>query len=76
MKRCRILLIATLLFAVLKAEAFSAESQWVKTGTTGRLIYVPDASGDRITDFSNVGYKGRGSQRSAVPTSAICQGST
>lgn len=37
-------------------------SKWVTTGVTGRLIYVPDAEGDRILDFSNVGYKGRGSE--------------
>jgi hypothetical protein len=41
-------------------SAMSAESKWVRTGSTGRLIYVPDAEGDRILDFSNVGYKGRG----------------
>jgi hypothetical protein len=40
----------------------AAESQWVKTGSTGRLIYVPDAEADRILDFSGVGYLGRGSE--------------
>lgn len=40
----------------------SAESKWVRTGSTGRLIYVPDAEGDRILDFSNVGYKGQGTE--------------
>ena len=39
---------------------FSVESQWVQTGATGRLIYVPDAEGDRVLDFSNVGYQGKG----------------
>jgi hypothetical protein len=39
-----------------------AESQWVRTGVTGRLIYVPDAEGDRVLDFSDVGYKGRGTK--------------
>ena len=38
----------------------AAESQWVTTGVTGRLIYVPDAEGDRILDFSDVGYRGKG----------------
>jgi hypothetical protein len=46
--------------------ALGAESQWVRTGTTGRLIYVPDAEGDRILDFSDVGYMGRGTQ--LIPT--------
>ena len=41
-------------------QTHSAESEWVTTGTTGRLIYVPDAEGDRILDFSDVGYRGRG----------------
>jgi hypothetical protein len=46
--------------------AVGAESQWVRTGTTGRLIYVPDAEGDRLLDFSDVGYLGRGTQ--LIPT--------
>lgn len=47
------------------------ESQWIKTGVTGRLIYVPDAEGDHILDFSNVGYRASGSSLipSNVPTS-------
>jgi len=40
-------------------------SQWVERGDTGRLIYTPDAEGDRILDFSNVGYKGQGA--AAIP---------
>jgi hypothetical protein len=32
------------------------ESQWVKIGPTGKLQYVPDAQGNIIPDFSNVGY--------------------
>jgi hypothetical protein len=50
--------------------AISQQSQWVKTGVTGRLVYVPDAQGDRILDFSNVGYQGRGNDLlpSDVPT--------
>ena len=52
-------LLAALILAPSGARAQT--SQWVTTGVTGRLIYVPDAQGDRILDFSNVGYKGRGS---------------
>jgi hypothetical protein len=37
-------------------DASAQSSNWVKTGVTGRLIYVPDAEGDRIPDFSMVGY--------------------
>jgi hypothetical protein len=40
------------------------ESKWVKTGVTGRLVYVPDAQGDRIPDFSMVGY---GAGKRAIP---------
>lgn len=48
----------------------AAESQWVTTGNTGRLIYVPDAEGDRILDFSDVGYRGRGTTLipNSIPT--------
>ena len=55
---CAALLIATLVATALEA----ADSYWVRTGATGRLIYVPDAEGDRILDFSDVGYKGQGTQ--------------
>ncbi|MEM8945382.1 MAG: hypothetical protein AAGD11_09375 [Planctomycetota bacterium] len=50
--------------------AVAAESEWITTGETGRLIYVPDAEGDRILDFSDVGYQGRGTALipSNVPT--------
>jgi hypothetical protein len=36
--------------------AAAQQSSWVTTGVTGRLIYVPDAEGDRLPDFSMVGY--------------------
>jgi hypothetical protein len=51
-----------LLVLLATAELQAAESIWVKAGTTGRLIYVPDAQGDRILDFSSVGYHGRGTE--------------
>jgi hypothetical protein len=50
------LLIASVLLAEFSAPTFAAESAWVKTGVTGRLIYVPDVEGDRIPNFSMVGY--------------------
>ena len=37
------------------------QSQWIETGATGRLNYTPAPHGDRLLDFSNVGYQGRGS---------------
>ncbi|QEG36469.1 hypothetical protein [Bythopirellula goksoeyrii] len=45
---------------LLAIPCHAAESQWVQTGATGRLVYVPDAEGDRIMEFSDVGYRGRG----------------
>lgn len=36
----------------------AVESEWVQRGTTGRLLYTPDAQGDRVPDFSDVGYRG------------------
>lgn len=52
--------VLAVLSIVFQATTQAAESQWVTSGETGRLIYVPDAQGDRILDFSNVGYQGRG----------------
>lgn len=34
---------------------------------TGKLVYIPDASGNRIPDFSHAGYKGGGVPVPAVP---------
>ena len=50
--------------AISLAGPVAQESKWVKTGVTGRLIYVPDAQGDRIPDFSMVGY---GAGKKAIP---------
>jgi hypothetical protein len=49
-----ILAFARLVWLVTPADA--QESRWVQTGATGRLIYAPDADGDRVMDFSMVGY--------------------
>jgi hypothetical protein len=69
----RLLAIAFLLGAYAAEPLAAADSQWVRTGITGRLIYVPDAEGDRILDFSSVGYRGRGVELipDNVPTVAI-----
>lgn len=60
--RARQLAAVVLLGAISICQGFAAESKWVTTGTTGRLIYTPDAEGDRVLDFSNAGYKGRGTE--------------
>ena len=44
------------LAASLSAPALAADSQWVKVGQSGRLVYTLDDRGDRILDFSTVGY--------------------
>ena len=54
--------LSALALCLCESACLAAESQWVQTGTTGRLIYVPDVDGDRVLDFSNVGYKGKGSE--------------
>ena len=36
------------------------QSQIAYTGKDGRMVYVPDYKGNRIIDFSNVGYRGGG----------------
>jgi len=48
---------ATLATATFTTSAFAANSQWVKVGQSGRLIYTMDDRGDRIMDFSAVGYQ-------------------
>ncbi|MEN1679627.1 MAG: hypothetical protein AAGJ46_08535 [Planctomycetota bacterium] len=63
-------LLITWLSLVLPAEVGAGDSVWVQTGVTGRLIYTPDAQGDRVLDFSSVGYRGQGVDAlpASVPT--------
>src|SRR5687768_9128688 len=42
-----------------------AASQWVAPGADGHLIYKPTWNGDRVADFSNVGYQ---AGKQAIPT--------
>lgn len=53
---------------VFACSALAVESQWVQRGETGRLVYVPDAQGDRVPDFSDVGYKAGKVAIPIVPT--------
>ncbi len=48
--------LAILPFTAVYVQA--ANSIWVKAGASSRLIYTLDDTGDRIEDFSTVGYKG------------------
>src|SRR5438105_892626 len=42
----------------LERRRLLATSAWASPGVDGRLVYQPTATGDRIPDFSQVGYKG------------------
>lgn len=53
------------LWLLLGAPAVAQQSKWVTTGVSGRLIYVPEADGDRVQDFSMVGY---GAGKKPLPT--------
>lgn len=39
------------------ADAQTGTSSWVKVGSSGKLVYTPDAKGNIIPDFSMTGYK-------------------
>jgi hypothetical protein len=39
------------------AAAQTDTSAWVRIGSDGKLVYIPDAKGNTIPDFSMVGYK-------------------
>ena len=67
LKPLRSAILSTGLFAVMVAAplVYANESVFVKRGETGRLIYTPDAQGDRVPDFSDAGYQ---SGRAPIPT--------
>ncbi len=44
-----------------------AQSEWVRIGAEGKLIYKRTEKGDRIMDFSTAGYMGGGVPLPAVP---------
>ena len=50
-----------IIFVVARLCSFSAsraaDSTWVKVGVSGRLIYGMDDTGDRVLDYSTVGYQ-------------------
>lgn len=58
----KLFLLSSCLAATLLAQTpiKAADSVWVSTGVSGRLIYTPDSQGDRILDFSSAGYRGQG----------------
>jgi hypothetical protein len=48
-------------------------SAWVYRGPDGRLVYKTDAQGNRVPDFSNVGYRGGGVALPNVPVKATVE---
>jgi len=48
-------------------------SRIVHPGDDGRLVYIPDYRGNRIPDYSSVGYKGGGVPIPDVPVKAIVE---
>jgi hypothetical protein len=60
-----------LLLATWAAPLYAVESQWVRTGASGRLVYTRDADGDRIPDFSMVGFaEGKRESPTGIPVVA------
>ncbi len=68
-----IYLLATGIIVCCVGDTLGVQSQWVQRGTTGRLVYVPDAQGDRVPDFSDVGYQGGKLSLPDVPAAVTIQ---
>ncbi|NML21761.1 DNRLRE domain-containing protein [Pseudoflavitalea sp. G-6-1-2] len=49
--------ITIIFFTNIQAHAQTGTSSWVGFGSNGKLQYTPDAKGNRIPDFSMVGYR-------------------
>jgi hypothetical protein len=67
--------IAVILFSVATGAVCLAEgqSQWVHTGSDGKLAYRALPAGDRIMDFSYAGYMGGGVAIPEVPVKVTVQ---
>jgi len=67
------LCLALFLSAAGVRAADAPTSEWVRVGTDGKLVYKADAHGNRIPDFSNVGYRGGGESIPEVPVRAAVE---
>ncbi len=71
LRACRPFLIPAAVLATILATAVPAQAQnhstWVYPGADGRLVYRTTANGDRIPDFSMVGYRGGLAPLPSVP---------
>ncbi|WP_282943590.1 S-layer homology domain-containing protein [Paenibacillus sp. RC67] len=62
----------TFYFTVIDPSSLQTDqSSIVYLGSDGQLIYVPDYKGNRVLDFSNVGYKGGGVKLPDVPAKVV-----
>jgi hypothetical protein len=70
MRRPATLALVTALLWALVAPAPAQERPLisVRAGADGKLAYIPDASGNRVIDFSHAGYGGGGEPIPLVPT--------
>ncbi|MBI4909493.1 MAG: hypothetical protein HY820_38095 [Acidobacteria bacterium] len=57
----------------LSIRALAANSSIAFPGEDGRLVYVPDALGNTIPDFSNCGYQGGGASIPDVAEAAVVE---
>lgn len=62
-----ILSVQACILLVLGVSARAADSEWVRAGPDGKLVYKTTPAGDRIMDFSHAGYMGGGVALPAVP---------
>jgi hypothetical protein len=56
------------LIVVTSSSAHAAQSEWIRRGTDGTVLYKTTPAGDRIMDFSYAGYRGGGV---AIPDVAV-----
>ena len=55
------------------ALAAPSTESWVHVGADGKLVYHADARGNRVPDFSNVGYRGGGVALPDLPVKATVE---
>ena len=66
--KCGVLLVALAASVALRCGAADTpQSEWVRAGTDGKLVYKTSAKGDRMMDFSHAGYRGGGVAIPDVP---------
>lgn len=65
---CRIIFVlAFVCTSNFMAAQAPAETQWVRPGHGGKLVYAATPKGDRVADFSSAGYEGGGVALPRIP---------